>query len=385
MANGGFNPQEQQLLQTTSQLSNIIGQAGQAKQQQIQTKLKQVEQTFNKIKTGFSTKMNLLKNKSIPANRKVEIYNTLDADGEVLFKGQGITFGQINEWKPEFNKLSEQAVGLFTDSSIPRSEIAPSLNALRKEAAGLGRLPEFNEAIQPSIEQFGGTGTITPIRSGTIETPSRINPLGEAIPITQQQTTPTGISQQVPIQQLSEEALNREDKLRGEFIKRSGDFFKIRDAFQRVQASAEDPSPAGDLALVFNFMKILDPGSVVRESEFANASNAGGVPEQTRRLFNNLQRAAQGKGAFILSNNQRKDFTDRADRLFDRQEKQHTKRISSFSKLADDQGVRSKTVTIDLGPAGDAPEPGPVKNITIQTDLSTLSNEQLQKIINGEF
>ncbi|MEM8882399.1 MAG: hypothetical protein AAGC82_17565, partial [Pseudomonadota bacterium] len=59
--------------------------------------------------------------------------------------------------------------------------------------------------------------------------------------------------------------------LRKEFIGQTTvkDFRKQAEAFGRIDASAFEPSPAGDLALIFNYMKVLDPGSVVRESEFA--------------------------------------------------------------------------------------------------------------------
>ena len=42
-----------------------------------------------------------------------------------------------------------------------------------------------------------------------------------------------------------------------------------------------------DVAMIFQFMKSLDPDSVVREGEYATASNAGlGVPERVWRLYN---------------------------------------------------------------------------------------------------
>ena len=70
-------------------------------------------------------------------------------------------------------------------------------------------------------------------------------------------------------------------KLVDKFEANSSDFFKVRDAFNRVVTSAEDPSAAGDLALIFNFMKTLDPGSVVRESEFSTAAQAGSFLDRT--------------------------------------------------------------------------------------------------------
>jgi len=71
-----------------------------------------------------------------------------------------------------------------------------------------------------------------------------------------------------------------EDKLRDDFRSESKEFVKVRDAYGRILST--DASAAGDLALIFNYMKILDPGSVVREGEFATAQNSAGIPERIR-------------------------------------------------------------------------------------------------------
>ena len=42
------------------------------------------------------------------------------------------------------------------------------------------------------------------------------------------------------------------------------------------------------IALVFKFMKALDPQSVVRESEFSTAENSAGVPEGIRNIYNKI-------------------------------------------------------------------------------------------------
>jgi len=100
-----------------------------------------------------------------------------------------------------------------------------------------------------------------------------------------------------------------ESKLRGEYTKNTDEFAKIDSAFSRLQSSLTGTG-AGDLSLVFQYMKILDPGSTVRESEFANAANAGGVDDKVISVYNKLK-----KGAF-LSPMQRIDFYQRAKDLY---------------------------------------------------------------------
>lgn len=47
-------------------------------------------------------------------------------------------------------------------------------------------------------------------------------------------------------------------------------------------------SGPASIALVFKFMKALDPTSVVREGEFATAENSAGVPESVGNIYNKL-------------------------------------------------------------------------------------------------
>jgi len=136
-------------------------------------------------------------------------------------------------------------------------------------------------------------------------------------------------------------------KLRREFTNLSKEFITQRDAFSRVQASAEDPSAAGDIALIFNFMKTLDPGSTVREGEFATAQNAAGVPERIRAQLNKVLSGER------LVPKTRADFVKRAGLIFDRAQKQHDKRVGTFSTLAVKSGLPSDQVVLDLQLAGE--------------------------------
>ena len=139
-----------------------------------------------------------------------------------------------------------------------------------------------------------------------------------------------------------QEAFDRGTKLRGEFRNLSKTFIDQRDAFGRIQASADDPSPAGDLALIFNFMKVLDPGSTVREGEAASVQNAGSIPERTWGLYNRVLTGQK------LSPAQRTDFVRRANRLFNTANNQHSKRVGEFTRLATKVGADPSEVVLDL-------------------------------------
>lgn len=103
-----------------------------------------------------------------------------------------------------------------------------------------------------------------------------------------------------------------ESDLRSEYngINTVKDFGLQTQAYQRVLDSAKDPSPAGDLALIFNYMKVLDPGSTVREGEFATAQNSGSVPEQIMAQYNKVMSGER------LVPEIRQDFVQRAGQLY---------------------------------------------------------------------
>ena len=139
-----------------------------------------------------------------------------------------------------------------------------------------------------------------------------------------------------------EGAFDNEAKLRNEYIKLSQPFIKQNAAFGRINASANNPSAAGDLALIFNYMKLLDPGSTVREGEFATAQNAGGVDDTIAAQYNKILRGER------LSANQRSDFVDRSKSLFSEARDQNKLTRERYSELATRNKLDPENVTIDF-------------------------------------
>jgi hypothetical protein len=96
-------------------------------------------------------------------------------------------------------------------------------------------------------------------------------------------------------------------------------------AYGRIISSAEKPSAAGDLALIFNYMKLLDPGSVVRESEFRTAEDASAWLQESEELGIVIPRPVQTaiqklETGQLLVPKARADFVDRSARLYSQAE-----------------------------------------------------------------
>lgn len=159
-----------------------------------------------------------------------------------------------------------------------------------------------------------------------------------------------------------------EEKLRDGFTAASKTYATVRDQFGVLDSAASDPSAAGDLALIFAFMKIVDPGSTVREGEFANAQNAAGVPEQTRAMWNKALRGER------LTTKTRADFVGRAKKLYGSYEQTFQKAKDQYNALADAYGLDKDRVTsIVVGQAPEAVSQGGAGSV--QGKIMTATNK----------
>lgn len=110
-------------------------------------------------------------------------------------------------------------------------------------------------------------------------------------------------------------------------------YIDIRDSYNRVQASSQDPSGAGDLALIYNYMKMLDPGSVVRESEFATAAASGSLGERFKAAGEKILKGER------LSNDMRADFVDRSNKLYQQKFQSYQKAVDFYGNQLDTFGI----------------------------------------------
>jgi hypothetical protein len=102
--------------------------------------------------------------------------------------------------------------------------------------------------------------------------------------------------------------------------------------YQNVQGAARNGTAASDLSMIFAFMKMLDPGSVVREQEFANAQNAAGIPD---RLLNVREQLLKGNR---LNPTQRQQFLAEARQLAEAAQGRITGTAREYQGIADDYG-----------------------------------------------
>lgn len=118
----------------------------------------------------------------------------------------------------------------------------------------------------------------------------------------------------------------------------SKEFITVRDAYGRVTSA--DATAAGDLSLIFAYMKMLDPNSVVREQEFANAQNAAGVPDRIRAQYNKVLNGQR------LAASQRADFLQQANNIYETTAEQQERTAARFTDRAKAFGLPDKAVSL---------------------------------------
>jgi hypothetical protein len=132
-----------------------------------------------------------------------------------------------------------------------------------------------------------------------------------------------------------------EASFRREYNSITSGFRDVQASYGRIKAT-DATTPAGQLSLVYQYMKMLDPGSTVMQGEQASAANARGVPEATRNLYNQI---VLGKP---LSAAQVADFTNQADRLYARSLEDYDQARTTYEGLAGMYGFDPERTVPDL-------------------------------------
>jgi hypothetical protein len=130
---------------------------------------------------------------------------------------------------------------------------------------------------------------------------------------------------------LGQKGLDNTLKLRGDFRSEPvyKDFQAIDGAYRQINKSLDAGTAAGDLAASTKLMKLLDPTSVVRESELAMAMQATGKLDQ---LYNYANKIATGQ---FLSPKQKGEFRTLATEFYNSAGEQYNLKRGEYAGIAE--------------------------------------------------
>ena len=136
-----------------------------------------------------------------------------------------------------------------------------------------------------------------------------------------------------------QQGFTRANTLRDEFNTLTKDFRTVQDAYSKIKATSD--TGAGDMSLLYSYVKLLDPGSVVRESEFATAAASGSYGERIQGL---VQRIVTGER---LPKSLREEFKIEAETIYQAQKRGFDTTQTNYKSLAERHGVKSEDVIQD--------------------------------------
>lgn len=149
------------------------------------------------------------------------------------------------------------------------------------------------------------------------------------------------------------------NELRDEVNALTKDFRVVQDAHTKIKNVAN--TGAGDMSLLYSFIKLLDPGSVVRESEFAAAAQSGSYGERIQGAVN---RALTGQR---LPDALRQDFIREADNLYRSQKSGTDRVIKHYTGIAERAGLDPQDVIFPYAaPEVAIPEQAPAGAVRIK-------------------
>lgn len=175
------------------------------------------------------------------------------------------------------NKIGQMSRVQYTD---PRAKLAQDIQFLQVAARGNPAMAQVAHDLQREyqIQQIHGTAE---------------SPIGKLI------KDRAYFKPGSPEYKMMTDALTKETNpssmdnrltLTNQYVRASGDFFNVKDNFIQMATAYQDSlknpgSGVNDSTMIFSYMKMVDPTSVVREGEFDRMTNISGVPGFLRNYF----------------------------------------------------------------------------------------------------
>ena len=227
--------------------------------------------------------------------------------GGMTGRGGNLVLDQIN--KTIDNDIAAQKANIET--SLAKKRIAQEDLVLKLKGIALNTdSAEKKNAAEMAIAKIGNASAQT------------LKDLQRAIMLRKGQALPPPLR--------TPEETTRVDSLRKEYegIVGSTGARKVLVNYEQLKDATNNPSGPGDISMIYNFMKSLDPTSTVREGEYATAKNAGPKAMMLERFYNKL---VSGQ---MLTQEDRNKFLETAQRLASSAMREHNDLNNTYTKIA---------------------------------------------------
>lgn len=281
----------------------------------------------------------------------------------------------------------------LTDAEETALGLDPAGTYQRSSTGKVDVLSKAPDPFKPNVEEFYENGQRV---KGYLDKDGNLVKVGDAAPMFAPQQAPTepervrralaaGLVKGTP--EFNEFVLGSdtpdptkpENILRDEFNTLTKDFRAVQDAYSKIEATSN--TGAGDMSMLYSYVKLLDPGSVVRESEFATAAASGSFGEQVQGAVSRLMTGER------LPDSLRAAFKNEAKSIFKAQQSGYERLKKSYTSIAERSGADPANVIVDYtAPApvdlGTTPQQTPIPGAQgAPIDYSKMSDEELLKTL----
>jgi hypothetical protein len=292
--------------------------AGKIKQQELEQGARKLEMEGLTTPEKLARRIEILKksNPNDPLIAKLE--RSLDYESGLRGFGTGVQGTSLNILARGSEKTPQgEAIRKSTDYALAwKNQTSPQyvdqevmdengdVRYVRKQVPA----PKLPPNILPPI--YGEEGVTT--QPADMTQPQITEQPGQVTPSTQQNTLSTqpGMIKRRGLTEPDKRV--REGDLRKEYngLPDVKAYNEVNTAYNQIKVATQRPSPANDLAAATKFMKLLDPNSVVRESELIMAVQASGLADRISNIGNRILNGEK------LTPTQRKDFFDAATQFY---------------------------------------------------------------------
>lgn len=147
----------------------------------------------------------------------------------------------------------------------------------------------------------------------------------------------------------------------------------VRNGYEKVRDAAKLGTGPGDISMIFAYMKMLDPTSVVREGEFATAQNSGGIEAGVVNLYNSVLNGQR------LTKEQRADFIKSSEQIYSNA----SSNLADLNKLYTDRAKSWNINSADFLVQPETYDPWQAPDDASVPDVTKMSDEELLQQLNN--
>jgi len=309
-------------------------------------------------------------------------------NGDFRLGGGEVTREAVAGRQPTYPEMLaiglKQAMLAQDDKKI--MEYAKALEETKKQATKWGMNPTkgINEKGQPDYFVVNELGQKQFLGVNPYETPKDVKTslvkTSKGFEVVREGELPKGtppVDAPAPEKPMTKyQKIKLEGDLRDDYRKDSSNFVEISRQARIIQDSLKDDSAAGTLASATAFMKMLDPGSVVRESELAMAMKTNGALDRMGNYINVIQSGQ------VLTTQQKADFAKLIKTYSNAANEAQRNLNKKYGQIASEYGLDPKRVVVYDVQKDDKPEKVDAE-VTPQTKI-VKTRADLDKVKSGE-